>query len=131
MARAGMSDEEMTAFLKEMFCVDSAFTAADLFNAAELAAAILADGVHCGRRSGTGSCVSIRQTTTLVVRGLGRAFLCLSVCLKRPPAAADYEYLSMYGAANLWSSACLPVDLPALHAVPALACRTYLPTPPA
>ena len=30
---------------------------------------------------GTGSCVSVRQTTTLVVRGLGRAFLCLSVCL--------------------------------------------------
>ena len=49
MARAGMSDEEMTAFLKEMFCVDSAFTAADLFNAAELAAAILADGVHEAR----------------------------------------------------------------------------------
>ena len=24
-----------------------------------------------------------RQTTTLVVRGLGRAFLCLSVCLSR------------------------------------------------
>ena len=46
MARAGMSDEEMTAFLKEIFCVDSASTAADLFNAAELAAAILADGVH-------------------------------------------------------------------------------------
>ena len=36
MARAGMSDEEMTAFLKETFCVDSTFTAADLFNAAEL-----------------------------------------------------------------------------------------------
>ena len=35
----------------------------------------------CGRRSGTGSSVSIRQTTTVVVRGLGRAFLCLSVCL--------------------------------------------------
>ena len=30
----------------------------------------------------TGSCVSIRQTTTLVVRGLGREFLCLSVCLR-------------------------------------------------
>ena len=27
MARAGMSDEEMTAFLKETFCVDSTFTA--------------------------------------------------------------------------------------------------------
>ena len=25
--------------------------------------------------------MSIRQTTTVVVRGLGRAFLCLSVCL--------------------------------------------------
>jgi len=35
MARAGMSDEEMTAFLKETFCVDSTFTAADLFNVAE------------------------------------------------------------------------------------------------
>ena len=33
----------------------------------------------CGRRLGTGSCVSVRQTTNLVVRGLGRAFLCLSV----------------------------------------------------
>ena len=29
----------------------------------------------------TGVCVSIRQTTSLIVRGLGRAFLCLSVCL--------------------------------------------------
>ena len=28
-----------------------------------------------------GRVVSVRQTTTLVVRGLGRAFLCLSVCL--------------------------------------------------
>ena len=39
----------------------------------------------------TGSCVSIRQTTTLVVRGLGREFLCLSVCLRarwRTPAVA-------------------------------------------
>merc|ERR1712194_789353 len=36
-------------------------------------------GCVCGRRSGTGSSVSIRQTTTVVVRGLGRAFLCLSV----------------------------------------------------
>eukprot|EP00964_Phaeocystis_antarctica_P142744 scaffold108073_cov33-Phaeocystis_antarctica.AAC.1 len=35
MARAGMSDEEMTAFLKETFCVDSTFTAADLFNVAK------------------------------------------------------------------------------------------------
>ena len=32
------------------------------------------------------SCVSIRQTTSLVVRGLGRAFLCLSVCLSPPPS---------------------------------------------
>ena len=40
----------------------------------------------CGRRLGTGSCVSIRQTTSLVVRGLGRAFLCLSVCLSPPPS---------------------------------------------
>ena len=31
MARAGMSDEEMTTFLKETFCVDSTFTAAALF----------------------------------------------------------------------------------------------------
>ena len=30
-------------------------------------------------------CVSVRQTTTLVVRGLGRAFLCLSVCLSLCP----------------------------------------------
>ena len=50
----------------------------------------------CGRRSGTGSCVSVRQTTTLVVRGLGRAFLCLSVCLsvclchRRPLSAPEH-----------------------------------------
>ena len=37
-------------------------------------------GCVCGRRLGTGSGVSVRQTTNLVVRGLGRAFLCLSVC---------------------------------------------------
>ena len=37
-------------------------------------------GCVCGRRLGTGSCVSVRQTTNLVVRGLGRAFLC-HVCL--------------------------------------------------
>ena len=36
MARAGMSDEEMTAFIKETFCVDSTYKAADLFAAAEL-----------------------------------------------------------------------------------------------
>ena len=38
-------------------------------------------GCVCGRRLGTDKCVSVRQTTTLVVLGLGRAFLCLSVCL--------------------------------------------------
>ena len=31
-----MSDEEMTAFIKETFCVDSTYKAADLFAAAEL-----------------------------------------------------------------------------------------------
>eukprot|EP00964_Phaeocystis_antarctica_P149671 scaffold116873_cov66-Phaeocystis_antarctica.AAC.3 len=31
-----------------------------------------------------GSGVSVRQTTNLVVRGLGRAFLCLSVCIYLP-----------------------------------------------
>jgi len=36
MARAGMSDEEMTAFIKETFCVDSTYKAVDLFAAAEL-----------------------------------------------------------------------------------------------
>jgi len=36
MARAGMSDEEMTAFIKETFCVDSTYKATDLFAAAEL-----------------------------------------------------------------------------------------------
>ena len=36
MARAGMSDEEITAFIKETFCVDSTYKAADLFAAAEL-----------------------------------------------------------------------------------------------
>ena len=41
-------------------------------------------GCVCGRRLGTGSRVSVRQTTNLVVRGLGRAFLCLSVCLSKP-----------------------------------------------
>ena len=34
-------------------------------------------GCVCGRRLGTGSCVLVRQTTTLVVPGLIRAFLCL------------------------------------------------------
>eukprot|EP00964_Phaeocystis_antarctica_P040590 scaffold23201_cov65-Phaeocystis_antarctica.AAC.9 len=38
-------------------------------------------GCVCGRRLGTGSGVSVRQTTNPVVRGFGRAFLCLSVCL--------------------------------------------------
>ena len=38
-------------------------------------------GCVCGGAAfgGTGSCVSVRQTTTMVVRGLGRAYLCLSV----------------------------------------------------
>ena len=35
-------------------------------------------GCVCGRRLGTGSRVSVRQTTNLVVRGLG---VSLSVCL--------------------------------------------------
>jgi hypothetical protein len=35
MARAGMSDEEMTAFIKETFCVDSTYKATDLFAAAQ------------------------------------------------------------------------------------------------
>ena len=35
MARAGMSDEEMAAFIKETFCVDSTYKATDLFAAAE------------------------------------------------------------------------------------------------
>merc|ERR1719345_150643 len=39
----------------------------------------------CERRLGTGSCVSVRQTTTMVFRGVGRAFLCLSVCLSGGP----------------------------------------------
>eukprot|EP00964_Phaeocystis_antarctica_P020295 scaffold11206_cov74-Phaeocystis_antarctica.AAC.1 len=39
------------------------------------------DDIYGRPRLGTGSCVSVRQTTSLVVRGLGRAFLCLSVCL--------------------------------------------------
>ena len=39
------------------------------------------DDLYGRPRLGTGSCVSVRQTTSLVVRGLGRAFLCLSVCL--------------------------------------------------
>ena len=86
MARAGMSDEEMTAFLKEMFCVDSTFTAADLLNAAELAAAILADGVHEAPAGGRQLCISIY---VYVWRG---------------------EFMVE----------CVPVDLPALHAVPAL-----------
>ena len=42
-------------------------------------------GCVCGRRLGTGSGVSVRQTTNLVVRGLGRAFLFLSVRLIKLP----------------------------------------------
>ena len=40
-------------------------------------------GCVCGRRLGTGSCVTVLPADdyTLVVLGLGRAFLCLSVCL--------------------------------------------------
>ena len=37
----------------------------------------------CGRRLGTGTCVSVHQTTTMVVCGLGRAFL--SGYSVRPP----------------------------------------------
>ena len=32
MARVGMSDQEMTVFIKETFCVDSNFKASDLFD---------------------------------------------------------------------------------------------------
>ena len=39
-------------------------------------------GCVCGRRLGTGSCVSVRQTTTMVVRGFsGRARAFLSTLL--------------------------------------------------
>ena len=45
-------------------------------------------------------CVSIRQTTTVVVRGLGRAFLCLSLSVKRPlagqlPKGVDVGFSSL------------------------------------
>ena len=43
----------------------------------------------CGRRSGTGSCVSVRQTTNLVVHGFGRAFLCLSVQVLASPTETE------------------------------------------
>ena len=36
MVHVGMSDQEMTTFIKETFCVDSTYTAAQLFDAAEL-----------------------------------------------------------------------------------------------
>ena len=49
MARAGMSDEEMTAFIKETFCVDSTYEAADLFAAAELPPSWPRRGVHEAR----------------------------------------------------------------------------------
>eukprot|EP00964_Phaeocystis_antarctica_P017666 scaffold9778_cov72-Phaeocystis_antarctica.AAC.1 len=42
-------------------------------------------GCVCGRRLGTGSCVSVRQTTTLVVRGLPVRFF-PSVCVSASPA---------------------------------------------
>ena len=51
MARAGMSNEEMNTFLKETFCVDSTFTAAALFNAAELRR----QGWHDARARGSSS----------------------------------------------------------------------------
>ena len=34
----------------------------------------------CGRRLGTGTCVSVHQTTTMVVCGLGRAFSVWILC---------------------------------------------------
>ena len=37
-ARVGMTDEEITTYLKETFCVDNTYTAKALFNAAELPA---------------------------------------------------------------------------------------------
>ena len=36
MAHLGMSDDEMTTFIKDGFGVDSSFSAKDLFEAAEL-----------------------------------------------------------------------------------------------
>ena len=36
MVHVGMSDQEMTTFIKETFCVDSTYTAKQLFDAAEL-----------------------------------------------------------------------------------------------
>eukprot|EP00964_Phaeocystis_antarctica_P082751 scaffold51969_cov61-Phaeocystis_antarctica.AAC.1 len=50
---------------------------------------------------GTGSCVSVRQTTNLVVRGLGRAFLCLSVCLSVTVCACQH-----CEARRLWVTVC-------------------------
>ena len=56
-------------------------------------------GCVCGRRLGTGKRVSVRQTTTLVVLGLGRAFLCLSVCLsvaRAPRAQRVAQFLAQF-----------------------------------
>ena len=36
MVHVGISDQEMTTFIKETFCVDSTYTAKQLFDAAEL-----------------------------------------------------------------------------------------------
>ena len=47
MARAGMSDEEMTAFIKETFCVDSTYKATDLFAAAELPSSVQSAAQRC------------------------------------------------------------------------------------
>ena len=46
----------------------------------------------CGRRLVTGI-VLVRETTFTVVRGLGRAFLCLSVCLVVPPLPPKFAEL--------------------------------------
>eukprot|EP00964_Phaeocystis_antarctica_P119804 scaffold83549_cov34-Phaeocystis_antarctica.AAC.1 len=51
-------------------------------NAVRLAALVRRLGCGCGRRLVMGSCV-IRETTRRVVRGLGRAFLFLSIYLSR------------------------------------------------
>eukprot|EP00964_Phaeocystis_antarctica_P023253 scaffold13010_cov41-Phaeocystis_antarctica.AAC.2 len=50
-----------------------------------------------------GEWLKLGQTTNLVVRGLGRAFLCLSVCLSVTSASAvDLQLVSDWKPRGLW-----------------------------
>ena len=73
MARAGMSDEEMTAFIKETFCVDSTYKAADLFAAAELPPSWQTVCTKLGLSTGTSACLQTYLPTLDAVPALSPA----------------------------------------------------------